>query len=87
MTDIKERTVQDVFDDERKNDNRIEELEEEIEYVKQLKEELKECKKKILDCPASGLNASQPSDWRAKCFRLSVFAQLMYEKGEKRDAL
>jgi hypothetical protein len=46
MTEPKERTVQDVFDDERKNDNRIEELEEEIKYVKQLKEELKECKKK-----------------------------------------
>ena len=41
-----ERTVQDVFDDERKNRNRIEELEEEIEDVKHLKEELKECKKK-----------------------------------------
>jgi len=47
MTEPKERTVQDVFDDERKNDNRIEELEEEIKYVKQLKEELKECKKKV----------------------------------------
>ena len=35
MTEPKERTVQDVFDDERKNDNRIEELEEEIKYVKQ----------------------------------------------------
>jgi hypothetical protein len=41
-----ERTVQDVFDEERKNRNRIEELEEEIECVKQMKEELKECKKK-----------------------------------------
>ena len=42
-----QRTVQDVFDDERKNYNRIEELKEEIEYIKQLKEELKECKKKV----------------------------------------
>ena len=41
-----ERTVQDVFDEERKNRNRIEELEEEIECVNQMKEELKECKKK-----------------------------------------
>ena len=31
MTEPKERTVQDVFDDERKNDNRIEEIKEEIE--------------------------------------------------------
>ena len=29
MTEPKERTVQDVFDDERKNDNRIEEIKEE----------------------------------------------------------
>ena len=45
-----ERTVQDVFDDERKNDNRIEEIEEEIEMIKEYKKELKECKnkKKIL---------------------------------------
>lgn len=41
------RTVQDVFDEERKTRDRIEELEEEIEMVKDLKEELKECKKKI----------------------------------------
>ena len=40
------RTVQDVFDEERKTRDRIEELEEEIEMVKALKEELKECKKK-----------------------------------------
>lgn len=33
MTEPKERTVQDVFDDERKNDNRIEELKEEIEEL------------------------------------------------------
>ena len=31
MTEPKEHTVQDVFDDERKNDNRIEEIKEEIE--------------------------------------------------------
>jgi len=42
-----ERSVQDIFDDERKNDNRIEELEEEIEYVEELKKELKECQKKV----------------------------------------
>ena len=47
MTETHERTVQDVFDDERKNRDRIEELEDEIESVKQLKEELKECKKKV----------------------------------------
>jgi len=41
-----ERTVQDVFDDERNNDNRIEELEEELEIVKELTKYLKECKKK-----------------------------------------
>ena len=39
--------MQDVFDEERENDGRIEELEEEIEHLKQLKEDLKECKKKI----------------------------------------
>ena len=33
MTEPKERTVQDVFDDERKNDNRIEEIKEEIEEL------------------------------------------------------
>ena len=43
----KERTVQDVFDEERKNDIRIEELKEEIEYVKELRKELKECQKKV----------------------------------------
>ena len=42
----KERTVQDVFDDERKNKNRIEEIEEELEMIKELTEELKECKEK-----------------------------------------
>ena len=47
MTDNKERTVQDVFDDERKNDNRIEEIEEELEMVTELKKELSQCKKKI----------------------------------------
>jgi hypothetical protein len=41
-----ERTVQDVFDDERKNRNRIEEIEEELEMITALKKELKECKKK-----------------------------------------
>ena len=40
------RTVQDAFDDERKNRNRIEEIEEELEMVTELKKELKECKKK-----------------------------------------
>ena len=51
MTDNKERTVQDVFDDERKNLDKIEELTEEIEYVKELRRQLKECKKrkKILE--------------------------------------
>ena len=43
----KERTVQDIFDDERKNHNRIEEIEEELEMITELKKELKECKKKI----------------------------------------
>ena len=38
----KERTVQDVFDDERENENRIEEIQEELEC---LKEELKNRKK------------------------------------------
>ena len=42
----KERTVQDVFDDERKNRNRIKEIEEELEMITELKKELKECKKK-----------------------------------------
>ena len=46
MTDNKERTVQDVFDDERKNDNRIEEIEEELEMIVELKKELSQCKKK-----------------------------------------
>ena len=41
-----ERTVQDVFDDERKNKTRIEEIEEELEMITELKKELKECKKK-----------------------------------------
>lgn len=41
MTDIKERTVQDVFDDERMNDTRIEDLEEDI---KMMQDELKERK-------------------------------------------
>ena len=44
---IKERTVQDVFDDQRKNRNRIEEIEEEIEMITELKKELKECNKKV----------------------------------------
>ena len=43
----KERTVQDVFDDERKNRNRIEDIEEELEMITELKKELKECKKKV----------------------------------------
>jgi len=46
MEETNERTVQDVFDDERENDNRIKELQEEIEMIKEYKEELKECKKK-----------------------------------------
>jgi hypothetical protein len=46
MTEM-ERTVQDVFDDERKNRNRIEEIEEELEMMVELKKELKECKKKV----------------------------------------
>ena len=40
------RTVQDVFDDERRNRNRIEEIEEELEMINDLKTELKECKEK-----------------------------------------
>jgi len=48
MTDHKdERTVQDIFDEERENYNRIEDLEEEIDDIKKLKEELKICKIKI----------------------------------------
>jgi len=43
----KERTVQDIFDDERKNHNRIEEIEEELEMITELKKELKECRKKV----------------------------------------
>jgi len=46
MTETNQRTVQDVFDDERKNKTRIEEIEEELEMVTELKKELKECKKK-----------------------------------------
>jgi len=48
MTETTEiqRTVQDVFDDERKNRNRIEEIEEELEMITELKKELKERKKK-----------------------------------------
>jgi len=42
-----ERTVQDVFDEERKTRDRIEEIEEELEMITELKKELKECKKKI----------------------------------------
>ena len=41
MTDSKERNVQDVFEDERKNLDKIEELTEEIEYVKELRRQLK----------------------------------------------
>jgi len=41
------RTVQDVFDDERKNKSLIKELEEEIESIGDLKSQLKECKKKV----------------------------------------
>ena len=44
MTSLIERTVQNVFDDERKNDDRIEELEDDIRFMKQ---ELKNCKKKV----------------------------------------
>ena len=42
MTETTEiqRTVQDVFDDERKNRNRIEEIEEELEMITELKKEL-----------------------------------------------
>jgi len=47
MDETTERTVQDVFDDERKNYNRIEEIEEELEMITELKKELKECKKKV----------------------------------------
>ena len=48
MTETKEiqRTVQDVFDDERNNYNRINEIKEELEAIEDLKEELKECKEK-----------------------------------------
>jgi hypothetical protein len=44
------RAVQDVFDDERENINRIKEIEEELEMIEELKEELKKCqeKKKVL---------------------------------------
>ena len=42
-----ERTVQDVFDDERNNINRIDEIEEELEMINELKKELKECKEKL----------------------------------------
>ena len=57
MTETNERTVQDVFDDERKNKTRIEEIEEELEMVTELKKELKECKKKekILKTERKGL--------------------------------
>ncbi len=41
-----ERTVQDVFDDERKTKTRINEIEEELEMIEELKKELKECKEK-----------------------------------------
>ena len=47
MDETTERTVQDVFDDERKNYSRIEEIEEELEMITELKKELKECKKKV----------------------------------------
>jgi len=47
MDETTERTVQDVFDDERKNYNRIEEIEEELEMITELKKELNECKKKV----------------------------------------
>ena len=45
-----ERTVQDVFDDERKTKTRIKEIEEELEMIEELKKELKEYneKKKVL---------------------------------------
>tara|TARA_B110000208_G_scaffold179987_1_gene229288 strand:+ start:44 stop:547 length:504 start_codon:yes stop_codon:yes gene_type:complete len=45
-TEIK-RTVQDVFDDERNNINRIYEIEKELEMINELKKELKECKEKL----------------------------------------
>jgi hypothetical protein len=51
MTENKDvRSVQNVFDDERKNRNRIEEIKEELEMITELKKELKECeeKKKVL---------------------------------------
>ena len=41
-----ERTVQDVFDDERRTKTRINEIEEELEMIEELKKELKECKEK-----------------------------------------
>ena len=48
-TNIKKRVIQDVFDDIRKNNNRIEEIEEELiemkEELKKMKEELKNRKK------------------------------------------
>lgn len=47
MTEKIERVVQDVFDDERNNDNRIEEIEEELGMITELKKELKECQKKV----------------------------------------
>ena len=43
----KERLVQDIFDDERNNDNRIKEIKEELEMITELKKELKECQKKV----------------------------------------
>ena len=46
MTETKERTVQEVFDDERNNKNRIEEIKEELEMIEELKKELKECNEK-----------------------------------------
>uniref|UniRef100_A0A6C0JCI3 Uncharacterized protein n=1 Tax=viral metagenome TaxID=1070528 RepID=A0A6C0JCI3_9ZZZZ len=45
------RTVQDVFDDERKNDSRIEELEYDIKYMQQ---ELIECRKKESELESEG---------------------------------
>jgi len=58
MAETKERTVQDVFDDERKNYNRIEEIKEELEYLNELKKELTELcqkKKKLLQAERQNL--------------------------------
>ena len=87
MTDSKERTVQDVFEDERKNLDKIEELKEEIEYVKELRKQLKECKKrkKILEKERESLEINLLKEKKLKWIECNLNEWREYVEENKDD--